>query len=617
MEALRPPPGYELDRAVGTTYSLDLLALLTAPLAFTIFDWEEEDGSPTADPLALFESLRRYSDRISIFCQAGQISVPSSSPLLLGYLEESVFEVAAPKKGGIFHPKVWALRFVSDEQTIVYRLLVLSRNLTFDRSWDTLLVLEGELSGRKNAHRANHPLGDFFKALPGLVLRDLPKKAAESVNLVQRELRRVWFEPPDGFESVAFLPLGLSRSKQWPFQGDIRRMLVVSPFISNSLLERLPGRSGGVLVSRPEALEELNPATIEAFDEAYILAREAETEDETPEYEAAEPAEEDTMDLAEEGEGTTLTGLHAKLFVADAGRKARIWTGSANATNAAFSRNVEFLVEIAGRKSFCGIDKILSDPGDATGFADLLQKYVPTIEPKEPDTTMQKLESRADEVRRTLATSGMNASVSPSTEEMNLYTVRLETQVTITGLGDVSIRCWPLTLTPDRAVVMQADSMEVARFNLSLESLTSFFAFEVTASAEGVGFSRRFVLNISLDGAPEGRRESIVRSLLSDRGRVTRLILLLLAEGGDDQSQTSINLSRLLGGGGANGSGGVIGIPLFEELVRALWNNPEALDRIEEMLMTLRKTDESAQLIPEDLDEIWRPIMEVRRKSRA
>ena len=37
MEALRPPSGYELDRAVGTTYSLDLLALLTTPLAFTIF----------------------------------------------------------------------------------------------------------------------------------------------------------------------------------------------------------------------------------------------------------------------------------------------------------------------------------------------------------------------------------------------------------------------------------------------------------------------------------------------------------------------------------------------------------------------------------------------------
>ena len=34
LDALKPPPGFVLDRAVGTSYSLDLLALLTAPLAF-------------------------------------------------------------------------------------------------------------------------------------------------------------------------------------------------------------------------------------------------------------------------------------------------------------------------------------------------------------------------------------------------------------------------------------------------------------------------------------------------------------------------------------------------------------------------------------------------------
>ena len=37
LDSLRPPSGYSLDFAVGTTYSLDLLALLTAPLAFTFF----------------------------------------------------------------------------------------------------------------------------------------------------------------------------------------------------------------------------------------------------------------------------------------------------------------------------------------------------------------------------------------------------------------------------------------------------------------------------------------------------------------------------------------------------------------------------------------------------
>lgn len=33
LEALRPPPGYVVDAAIATTYSLDLVTLLTAPLA--------------------------------------------------------------------------------------------------------------------------------------------------------------------------------------------------------------------------------------------------------------------------------------------------------------------------------------------------------------------------------------------------------------------------------------------------------------------------------------------------------------------------------------------------------------------------------------------------------
>ena len=66
LESLRPPPGFHLDAAVSTTYSLDLMALLVAPLAFTFFDWEGGDGQPTKDPNALLEALRRHVDRIQI-----------------------------------------------------------------------------------------------------------------------------------------------------------------------------------------------------------------------------------------------------------------------------------------------------------------------------------------------------------------------------------------------------------------------------------------------------------------------------------------------------------------------------------------------------------------------
>ncbi|MDP9437482.1 MAG: hypothetical protein M3P49_01845, partial [Actinomycetota bacterium] len=252
------------------------------------------------------------------------------------------------------------------------------------------------------------------------------------------------------------------------------------------------------------------------------------------------------------------------------------------------------------------------------GFADLLQRYEPSLDKLPSDPEREALESRADEARRSLAASRITATVSPAPAETDLYTVSLTAADPVTGTQDVSVRCWPLTLPPDRAITAEAGATELARFNLSLEALTSFFAFEVTASDGGSNFSRRFVLNVPLHGAPEGRRESIVRSLLSDRERVMRLILFLLAEGKVDSPGGFRPLGSLIGAGdGSNGSSGIPGIPLFEELVRALYSNPKALDRIEQMLATLRSSEDKARLIPEELDEIWAPLMEARRKART
>ena len=158
MESLQPPDGCRLEWAVGTTYTLDLMALLSAPVAFAFSDWQDRDGRPTCDPLALLKAVRQYASQVCLFCQAGKIQVPKTYQPLLASLEDSIFQANAPR-GGSFHPKMWFLRFVdNDEDTVKYRVLCASRNMTFDRSWDTCLVLDGTLTDRKNAFAKNHPL---------------------------------------------------------------------------------------------------------------------------------------------------------------------------------------------------------------------------------------------------------------------------------------------------------------------------------------------------------------------------------------------------------------------------------------------------------------------------
>lgn len=170
LENLRPPGGYRLRRAVGTSFTLDLMALLTAPLAFTFFDAHDEDGVPLADPVALLEALRRHAEKVTLFCQAGAIGVPRPDQTLLAYLEGSVIEVEPERQGGIFHPKVWVLNFVSGEGLAVYRVLCLSRNLTFARAWDTCLHLEGVFT-EEGDYPQNKPFADLLLELPGLAIR--------------------------------------------------------------------------------------------------------------------------------------------------------------------------------------------------------------------------------------------------------------------------------------------------------------------------------------------------------------------------------------------------------------------------------------------------------------
>jgi len=601
FEALRPPDGYTLHSAVGTTYSLDLMALLAAPLAFTVFDCEDRDGRVVMDPLMLLEALREHARRVTIFCQAGRIAVPPQHRPLLGYLEGSVVEAAAPNRDGSFHPKVWALRFVRKGDPVRYRLLCLSRNLTFDRSWDTALVLDGELTDRKLAFADNHRIGDFFQALPGMAVREVSAVVAERAELIQDELRRVKFELPDGFERVRFWPCGLTGRRTWPFPESDRRMMVVSPFVSNGVLEELSrGRRECVLVSREESLDGLNPATLESFDRVLAMAPEAESEE----------IAEDSAATDEKSE--SLSGLHAKLFVMDDGFKARIWTGSANATEAAFARNVELLVELRGKRAHCGIEAVLGGEDDRASLLDLLRPYsAPEEVVPPPDGRLEKL---AEDVRRDLARIGLRleAEDAGGGSTWDLAVVVPE-GATLSLPDGCTVRCRLVSLPEDLAVELESGSSRVAMLEgVSWQALTTFVAFSVEAQDEKGKAVVRFVLNLPLEGGPPDRQERLIEQVLTDRAAVLRFLLLLLA---DDLREIAAvqSTAGLIDLAGSERLDLAIGMPLFESLVRALDCDPERLDRVERLMKELAKSESGRKLLPEGFEELWASIWQARK----
>ncbi len=361
LDALRPPAGFGLDRAIGTTYTLDLTALLTAPVGFALLDREASDGRSTADPVALLDAVRRNAERIDIFCQAGAIALPSNYQPILTYVEQSIHEVVPPSPGAIFHPKVWVIRYRETAgQQLRYRLLVLSRNLTFDRSWDTVLRLDGAPGSR--GWDANEPIARFLRALPAMTREPVTDGLARDIEALADELNGVRFELPADFDSYQLWAFGIDATRSWPFPRKVDRMLVVSPFLTQGCLQRLAGGRSGtdVLVSRPESLDALGSVALATMHETLILSGDSEApvmpEADGDAREAPDPA---TTEATAVRPGVELRGLHAKLFVAEVGERTHVWTGSANATDAAFGGNVEFLVELRGRTDRIGIDRVI------------------------------------------------------------------------------------------------------------------------------------------------------------------------------------------------------------------------------------------------------------------
>jgi len=606
LQALRPPEGYELTFAIGTTYSLDLMALLCIPLAFAQFDWEDDAGRPSADPLALLEALRRYANRLHIFCQAGCISVPPKNQLLFGYLEASVFQVQAPL-GGVFHPKVWALRFTSPDKPVMYRLLCLSRNLTFDRSWDTVLVLEGEVVDRQNAYAAHHPLGNFIKALPILAQAPVPQQVIENIELAQQELRRTNFVLPEGFKEYGFHPIGIpGYERQWPFEGNFDRMLVVSPFLSPECLQRIAAQGADhVLMSRLDSLSALRRKDLTGFKKIFAL---------NPMAEIEEPDTESSETLFFE---TTLSGLHAKLYVADDGWKSHVWTGSANATNPAFSQNVEFLIELVGPKSFCGVDVFLETTKEQSNFADLWQPYNPNVEAIQLDPIQQQMENALRVAQTTLVSAHWHGQVNP-TPKADEFLLQISPEIDCILSTEIEMLYWPISLSSTSAFIYNAENIPATTFGpLALESLTAFIIFQLTVRNDERSLSSQFVLHIPLSGIPADRQERLLRAMLKNRDQVMRFLLFILADGKNDMNGGDIALVDALNANSSDSARAYhTETPLFESLVQALYRDPTRLDQIARTVTDLKRTSEGQQLLPPGFDAIWAPIWEARQRLR-
>lgn len=579
LDQLRPPAGFTLDAAVATTFTLDLTAALVPPLAFASFELR---GTP--DPVAALEAVRSCADRVDLFCQAGQISVPSQASDLVAFLEPMVHEVRRPRAGHLFHPKLWVLRYRSDDDPPQFRLLCLTRNLTREHSWDAVLRLDGRLTGGPKS--GNRPLADLIRALPGLTTTPVADERSERIAGLAEDLRRIAWDYPDDVNEIRFHVYGV-RGVASGADFDGYRHLVIAPFLNeNGIAKVAPNSSDAAVVSRVEDLDRLSPETAARIT-PYIVSSIAGLD------------EPDGTESLEDRQ--ILAGLHAKIYVVERNRRAHVFVGSANATDAAFGGNVEVLVELVGGATKLGVDTFLDD--DAP-FRSMLEPYS-TGGGAEPDP-LEEGQRALDDLLRDLATIPHTVTVTDSGPGVHTLTATTDKPLPIPDGYRVTLE---LLSRPGDAHRLTGGEPTTAAFaGVPLADVTPFLVVRAT-SLEGLQGGT--VIRGVLVNDPAGRLDEVLARQVDTPEKFLRFLALLLGLGNPHL------LALLAGDDGAAGGGYArigMGPGVFELVMRALADRPDDLTDLDRLVSRLQATEAGRKVLPEGFDQLWPVVIEAQRR---
>lgn len=369
-ELLKPPDEWCIDHAMLTTYSADLVVIVTSLLALSGCDLESRRTGSRVELVKAIEALR---GRVRILAQEGRVVVPAAPVPILKLLDKFLSTVVTDERESSFHPKAAFLRFrkIDDQNDFQWRIWLGSRNLTRALNWEAGLVLVSRSDG-KGQHidglaSVGETLGVHAK-LPGLSARN-----------IKAELSKLKWECPPGCEVRRLSLLGSGPEHSFPVPpADVERVFVVSPFLDAKTV-RLAAAWGGpktqrTLVSTDLEFQRLLRDDDQVFAGFTNLCRQP-LPDLPTEYAVNIEEDRAAIEIAE-GEEAPPQGLHAKLLFAAKGKRRQLWLGSANATERGWrGRNVEIVAELAiNQEAAEGIES----------FVDTCEGYVPVVsEPKE------------------------------------------------------------------------------------------------------------------------------------------------------------------------------------------------------------------------------------------
>lgn len=586
---LMPPDGYKLDKAIGTTYSLDLEALTAVAICLGLS--EETDSKLMQNPISMLNALQKVSDKIILFCEAGQIKAPLKPTALSILLEKMVVEVALPKDRQLgrypaFHPKTWVLSYVNKDGDKKYRFVVMSRNLTFDRSWDVSFSMDSSRMVRQK--KKTKPIINFLDFLSGSVsnnVKDAGKKRTLIRNM-QVELADVSFslDSKEFGENFEILPLGIGKnayqmSEDVLFSTDrnsadstFHELVVMSPFLSESVIadfniaERGLSDSKRTLITRRSELSKLKEMDTDNFT-IYVLK---------DEIVDGEDAISDVMT------DKMKQDIHAKIYIRRKYADVDLYLGSMNASYSAINKNVEMMLWLGTKNKYLNGEKFLKDIfcGPADDVKNPFEKVtvmdaVQDIDGDNKNALEQKIKELCRAKRKATITE----------DNYGKYKVTLE----FPGVtSDKTIMVSPFNSKQEHTLCEKIEFTE-----LEILQLSEFY--ELTAK-EGEDEIHRIIM-IPTIGFLEDRESAVVNSIVKDRASFVEYIAFVL---GDDYLASMLEKKQIGESGIFQHSNDAMPV-LYEKMLKTSVEEPERFRDIGYVLKMV--TDK--EIIPDEFRELY------------
>ena len=606
---LSPPLNYQLDFAIGTTYSLDLDALVGASISLGLST--ENDSDLNENPIFLLEALRSTGDKIALFCESGQIKLPNKPTPLYILLENMVFQVTnnnnvLHSKYASFHPKIWLLRYVNHKNEVLYRFIVLSRNLTFDRSWDLSFSMDGTVTNSKT--KKNNPLIKFIKYLS----RYSNNVKTDKITEIAQELEFVHFKLDSPvFEDFDFIVNGIDDAN--PIQNyqlfesnSLENLLIMSPFFSKGIIkdfnERKNSKSKAILITRLNSLGQLKDENLDNF-EFYALKDEvidgesllsedsyqsnikddvgdesSDSENFNQELDAVKKSSSNESVVSKDS--NQKQDIHAKMYVVEKRTYTDLYLGSLNASHNALNGNVEFMILLWAKKRRFNINKLLK-----------------SIFNDGKDNPFQLV--NMDDIKKVSEDEGNN---------LNLVVkdiVRLNASARVISNMDkydlevsFSRDCsrYDIEVRPLLSNKREKFSEKIMFKNLTKSQLSEFFVIDVNNGEDTV----KRVIKIPVDNLPEDRQKDVVSKVVNDKTAFIRYVAFLL---GDEYVLSSI---EEVDGGTTNNL--TLQLPeLYEKMLKSAMYTPEKFVELEFLIKTLSKDG----VVPEGFEELYNTFKEV------